>query len=183
MGSWTPRFLSPSVLAVLLSALPAFGAGGPAHLVADLDPGTSAFDPAALPRFSSYTAVNGRVVAPVFGLFVSDGTAAGTHLLHDFALPAGGTEPFGVISPQLTAAGGHLFFRADDGLHGLELWTTDGTPEGTALVKDVNPGPDGSLPGSLTTAPTGELFFAAADGAHGRELWALPSPQFPPPPH
>ncbi|MBL7885948.1 MAG: T9SS type A sorting domain-containing protein [Flavobacterium sp.] len=33
-----------------------------------------------------------------------------------------------------------LLFSADDGLHGLELWITDGTLAGTQLVKDINTG-------------------------------------------
>jgi len=40
----------------------------------------------------------------------------------------------------LTALGDRLFFEADDGIHGRELWVTDGTPEGTSLVEDLCPG-------------------------------------------
>ena len=39
--------------------------------------------------------------------------------------------------PLLTPAGDTLFFRADDGVHGSELWKTDGTEEGTVLVADT----------------------------------------------
>lgn len=38
---------------------------------------------------------------------------------------------------QLTRAGNQVFFTADDGIHGEELWVTDGTGEGTRLVKDI----------------------------------------------
>jgi ELWxxDGT repeat protein len=36
--------------------------------------------------------------------------------------------------------GGKLFFTAGDGVHGRELWTSDGTEAGTVLVKDIKPG-------------------------------------------
>src|SRR5829696_10591122 len=41
---------------------------------------------------------------------------------------------------QLTPVGDTLFFTASDEGHGRELWKTDGTPEGTVLVKDLTPG-------------------------------------------
>ena len=37
---------------------------------------------------------------------------------------------------------GTLFFIANDGNAGNELWKSDGTDAGTVLVKDIRPGAD-----------------------------------------
>jgi ELWxxDGT repeat protein len=81
-----------------------------------------------------------------------------------------GAQPGYLPSPEFTVLGSELFFRAWDPEHGYELWKTDGTPAGTALVRDVVPGPDSSDPRGLTVAG-GRLFFSAQEDVHGRELW------------
>ena len=70
----------------------------------------------------------------------------------------------------LTNVGGTLFFNANDGTSGTELWKSDGSTAGTTLVDDINPGATGSDPGYLTNVG-GTLFFAANDGTSGTELW------------
>ncbi len=42
---------------------------------------------------------------------------------------------------DFTGLGSAAYFIADDGVHGRELWRSDGSPEGTSLVEDVQPGP------------------------------------------
>ncbi|HEX9669283.1 MAG TPA: ELWxxDGT repeat protein [Thermoanaerobaculia bacterium] len=82
-----------------------------------------------------------------------------------------------------------LFFAADDGRFGRELWRTDGTRAGTRLFFDVNPrrspelppacsdGDDGRRDTGLSSNPEellrfhGGALFAADDGETGRELW------------
>ena len=66
--------------------------------------------------------------------------------------------------------GNKVFFTADDGANGRELWTSDGTAAGTTLAKDIYPG-TGSNPPRQLTAVGHELFFTAYEATHGRELW------------
>jgi ELWxxDGT repeat protein len=63
-----------------------------------------------------------------------------------------------------------LFFTAEDATHGRELWKTDGSEAGTALVRDIFPGSAGAVPAHFVDV-NGTLFFTAEDGTHGRELW------------
>jgi len=73
----------------------------------------------------------------------------------------------------LTLAGDIVFFSAEDGVHGLELWKTDGTPEGTTLTKDIYPGTESGLSKQQLglTALNDILLFWATDVVHGMELW------------
>ena len=59
-----------------------------------------------------------------------------------------------------------------DGVHGDELWKTDGTDAGTAMVSDINVGASGSKPNNFTYF-NNNMFFWANDSVHGRELWSL----------
>ena len=69
---------------------------------------------------------------------------------------------------ELASTDDITFFTASDEPHGLELWRTNGTKEGTSLIKDINT-IRGSIPKNLTVF-NGELYFSANDGS-GEELW------------
>jgi ELWxxDGT repeat protein/VCBS repeat-containing protein len=101
-------------------------------------------------------------------LWKSDGTEAGTVLVKDIWTSGGNIN---IPSPHfLTDVNGTLFFMADDGITGYELWKSDGTEAGTLLVKDIRAGSVGAGASSLTNV-NGTLFFTADDGINGRELW------------
>jgi ELWxxDGT repeat protein len=164
------------------------GSGSPVHMI---DVGGTLF-------FQADDGVHSRE------LWTSDGTPEGTIMVKDINPNSGcdsdgnnpglGSEPCTAFThgwevyPQAVFAG-RLWFRADDGSHSAELWTSDGTPEGTFLVKDINPlttcDEYGEDPGSGAFACESDLgfypftryqdtlFVIADDGTHGHELWAL----------
>lgn len=141
----------------------------------------------ASPAPCAFTSLNSKVVFLGFPdqspslrhkWFRSDGTASGTFELAgtadydayvfayagpDFTYPASIRVPRVVVD-------GWLYFAASTTSFGLELWRTDGTDEGTALVADINPGSAGSVP-----TPIGQLgssaLLIADDGSRGSELW------------
>ena len=71
---------------------------------------------------------------------------------------------------SFTFVGDLMFFTANDGTHGYELWVTDGTPSGTHMVKDIRSGADSSSCQYLTPM-NGILYFSAYENVYGRELW------------
>jgi ELWxxDGT repeat protein len=66
--------------------------------------------------------------------------------------------------------GDRVLFSADDGLHGRELWITDGTAQGTRLLVDLVPGSQGSDPIGLRRIGVRVVFAARTPGL-GLEPW------------
>ncbi len=98
-------------------------------------------------------------------LFISSSVLSQTVLVKDIN---GGTASSTPI--RLTNVNGTLFFVADDGSNGSELWISDGTELGTTLVKNIRPGgQDGGVIG--ITNVNGTAFFRADDGTTKSELW------------
>ena len=184
------------------------GSASGTGIVADINPGSASSSP------NDLTNANGRLYFSANDgthgteLWKSDGTATGTNMVKDIC-PAVtqtyyysggyGTYTRSVVmdnsNPRnLTNVNGRLYFSANDGTHGTELWQSDGTAAGTTMVKDIRPGttsytsyfgyyttearnwsvPNSSFPGSLTNF-NGTLLFTANDGTHGNELWMVPA--------
>lgn len=88
----------------------------------------------------------------------------GTVRIADINTGAGDSQPNGFVAISPT----QLLFNADDGVHGQELWSTDGNS--ATMVMDINSGSNSSAPFDLTLL-NGTVYFQANDGTHGIELW------------
>ncbi|MEM8680683.1 MAG: ELWxxDGT repeat protein, partial [Planctomycetota bacterium] len=71
---------------------------------------------------------------------------------------------------DIVTVGDAFYFVADNGETGAEVWRSDGTPDGTALLRDLYEGEISSYPRYLTEFQ-GELFFQGCGAEHGTELW------------
>lgn len=130
---------------------------------------------------SELTVSNGRVFFRAersdigVELFAYDGNVV--ELVADVRPGSIGSEP-----NQLVDFSGTLFFTADDGQSGRELWQSGGTAGSTQLVVDLRPGPLGSGVDPVFGDPPrdgpefmtlhqGELYFVATDATTGAEVW------------
>ncbi len=112
-------------------------------------------------RIYSATELDGRVLLSMENsngheFWTFDGTESGSQRL----LPS--------APSNLAMVNDRLIFAADSDL-GLELYITDGTPEGTELLADLLPGVTGSNPRAFIEH--GNRLFFTADAGDGDQLW------------
>lgn len=182
------RYVGLFALSLLAAASSSSRADGPARLIKDINQ-VPAWDrgsnPGAFARLGSLVLFRAQTNGTGFELWRTDGTADGTRLVKDLRPgPYSGLDWPGAVGVPagFVEANGVLLFPADDGVHGLELWRTDGTTDGTFMLADILPGAYGGLYTLFTSstfqnlvwvhAVSGGLFyFLADDGVHGFELW------------
>ena len=165
--------------------------GNSASMVADIFPGSSSGIPnSSTPQLFNSVFINGKFLFTAISdkgaeLWSSDGTTANTQMIKDINSGAEGSDPilFPVInfSKVLEGAGifdfydrgtlfnGSIFFAADDGTNGKQLWKTDGTLAGTKMVQAIG-APSYGVGDTYFYTKTG-LYFSANDGTNGTEPW------------
>lgn len=148
------------------------GTSSGTSMVADIDPsgsGITVFFPLVnngILYFIGTTSSEGRE------LWRSDGTQQGTQLVKDIC--PGSQSAFNPAFPMKSLANKIYFLVNDGSISGMELFCSDGTASGTAMVKEINPGGfadccDASF--HLENNNFGKLFFRATDGSLGYELF------------
>jgi ELWxxDGT repeat protein len=91
------------------------------------------------------------------GLWVTDGTPVGTRGPLGLEGPDGPLRSVSGVSIGREA----LVFRGSAPATGGEPWITDGTEQGTRLIADLIPGPDGAAVGSFQRLANATLFFTS----------------------
>ena len=142
-------------------------------LVRDISPGNASSLPNELTWFNGYLYFAAADPANGRELWKSDGTCEGTMLVVDFNPGSGnglGRSPF-FTSDVIVDVGERLIIQANDGVHGNELWRSDGTSSGTFLVKDIAPGGSDGVTLAEGVNVNGVAYFEASGGPFGLEVW------------
>ncbi len=95
-------------------------------------------------------------------LWRSDGTTAGTQLIRDInTVGGGGGMPTLSSNPSdFFQVGSTVYFIANNGINGDELWKTTGSAGGTVMVKDITVGSGSTIIDDMTVY-NGKLYFTA----------------------
>lgn len=135
-------------------------------LVRDISPANSSSTPQDFIKagnnvfFTATDGINGRE------LWKTNGTYAGTVMVKDINLTSTLNESYTFSSTvdkrKFVDVNGTLFFLANSGPEGFELWKSNGTTNGTTLVKDFLPGPASAEYYNFQVLGS-NLYFSVAD--------------------
>ncbi|MEA2327138.1 MAG: hypothetical protein QOE68_2097, partial [Thermoanaerobaculia bacterium] len=116
----------------------------------------------------------GSTAAAGIELWVSDGSDSGTHMVTDVLPGTKGALESNYSQLGLTPFRNGVLFPANDGVHGREMWFSDGTAAGTRMVRDFVPGATGMWDSTFAyiTAFGNRAYFVARDAGNGEELWS-----------
>ncbi|WP_312769223.1 T9SS type A sorting domain-containing protein [Epilithonimonas sp.] len=137
-------------------------------LIKNVNPNTSSY-----PQYFMYSPALGKTLFNANGgnggePWITDGTETGTVLLKDINVSNGtaGSNP-----NNFTEYNGKVYFSASDGLtSGIEPWVTDGTEQGTKMLKDIIPGTSGSFPEKFVVVKD-KLYFFATSASNVKQIW------------
>jgi ELWxxDGT repeat protein len=185
-GGAEPSFLTPFGSALFFAAgnielgteLFAYTLTGEVVCIADVNDGHDSSTPMHLTAagqmlfFSADDGVYGRELWVTNGDGIQSFDVSGGHgtrLAHDISPGPSGSTPESLTWDSTSST---LFFTADNGISGRELWSAHAMGNGAELVSDICPGTRSSNPRHLTPWG-GKLYFQADDCTHGTEIWVV----------
>ena len=129
-------------------------------------------DPLNLTAVGNTLFFSGTDAAGNNDLYVSDGTASGTHELNVANVGSGGLSP-----DEIVTASGKIFFSGVDASGSTGLWVSNGTAAGTVElavagtdIQNIAQLGVGLNPSNITVA-NGQIFFAGTDSNGEVGLW------------
>jgi len=98
-----------------------------------------------------------------YDLWTTDGTSTGNNRIISYTTNY--VSNYALVNDT-------FYFVANDGVHGDEVWRSDGTVAGTRMTVDIDSTNLWGNPSSLISV-NNSLYFIANDGIHGSELWVI----------
>lgn len=142
--------------------------GTSSGLVKNIFPTSSSY-----PQYFMYSQALGKTIFNANGgnggePWITDGTESGTVMLKDINTTNANS---GSNPNYFTEYNGKVYFAASNGLtNGTELWVTDGTEQGTKILKDILPGSNSSNPERFVVVKN-KLYFFATNASFSKEIW------------
>lgn len=133
------------------------------HEVKDINPEGGSY-PSQFVRFGEYVYFTAHEPTHDTELWRTDGTAAGTQLVKDIDVRIRESGKTSIGPENLLVFHNKLYFTADDGLHGRDLWQSDGTASGTVMVRDLIVGSKTARTANLTLVNDQLLFTTYSSG-------------------
>jgi ELWxxDGT repeat protein len=135
--------------------------------------GNLGLDPANLVAFNGDVLFGGYDTSGQIGLWVTNGTAAGTHELT--GISGANTGMFGLLPFDMTVFSGEVLFAGQDASGAVGLWVTNGTAAVTHELTGISGAYSGGIfaqtEDSVLTVFNGEVLFDGTDASGHPGLW------------
>ncbi|MCY7421922.1 MAG: hypothetical protein LH478_09305 [Chitinophagaceae bacterium] len=146
------------------------GTGGGTIPLADINPGTASSNPDYFYPYNNLVIFQATDATHGTEYWKTNGTPGGTSILKDINPGPGNVYSF-VNIPYPFRFNDKLFFVANDGVRGDEVWSTDGSELNTVILKDIQSAPISSTAIFNAVKVGNKFFFTSSDLNTRFEMW------------